>query len=75
MSSIRALVVVVEVSNEHNQRSQETITFRRRGEQQTVPWNSIRRRLKRRCPEKILCRLITTYPTWVLPRNKAVFTT
>ena len=75
MSSIRALAVLVEVSDEHNQRSQETFLFRRRGEQQVVPWHSIRRRVKRRCPEKTLCRLVTTYPTWVLPRHKSVFTT
>jgi hypothetical protein len=75
MSSIPALVMVVEVSDELNQRSQETFLFRRSGQQQIVPWHSVRRRVKRRCPEKILCRLITTYPTWVLPRNKAVFTT
>ncbi|MEN9358752.1 MAG: hypothetical protein RL095_287 [Verrucomicrobiota bacterium] len=75
MSAIHALIVVVEVSDARNQRSQETIVFRRRGEQQIVPWNSIRRRLKRRCPEKLLCRLITSYPSWISPRNKAVFTT
>lgn len=75
MASIRALIVIVEVSDALNQRSEETFVFRRRGEQQMVPWNSIRRRVKRRCPEKILCRLVTTYPTWVLPRHKAVFTT
>ena len=74
MAAIRALIVIVEVSDGRNQRSLETFVFRRRGELQTVPWSSVCRRLKKRCPDKSACRVISTHPSWVQPCNKVVFT-